>query len=122
MAPKHKFTFRVRPIDIDGDGIPDGDLVEKVNTSGIVVNRKFVSHAQMDKMVKAIPKETKVVVKAEPKKRVVYNDKNIDSVEPQPVLVADKTGLGQSIKNGFGLGLGLAASEALFDGVMGMFQ
>jgi hypothetical protein len=132
MAPK--YTYRVRPIDIDGDGIPDGSLVEKL-LNGAVVNRKFVTDAKMSKVVKfvtdakmskvvkSIPvtKTVNVPKKSVERPRVVYPDKKIEIAEQQPVLVADKTSLGQSLKSGFGLGLGLAASEALFDGVANFF-
>jgi hypothetical protein len=115
MPPK--FTYRVRPIDIDGDNIPDGDLVEKVNAKGQVVSRKFVPKDKMEELAKTLPapKTTRT-----PKQRVVYKDNNMEA-QQQPVMVADQTSLGNHIKAGFGLGLGASAGQALFDGVASLF-
>lgn len=119
-----KFTFNVRPLDIDGDNIPDGDLVEKINSKGVVVSRKFVPYEKIKKIVDNIPKEPKQTTK---KTRVIYKDSAITSTptpgtEQQPVMVADKTGFGQYLKQGFGVGLGASAGKALFDGVASLFS
>jgi len=45
------FTYQVLPVDVDGDGIPDGDLVMKINAKGETVSRRFISSSKMEQIV-----------------------------------------------------------------------
>lgn len=118
-----KFTYVVRPLDVDGDGIPDGDLIEKVNIkTGEVVSRKFVTSAKSKKIVNSLPRAP---VPKTQKQRVVYKDSQINRMEQQqqqPIMVADQTTFGQSLKTGFATGLGREAASSLFDAVGGLFE
>ncbi len=51
-AKKKAYTYKVSQIDIDGDGIPDGDLIEEIDTkTGQVIRRKFVSSEVLQNIV-----------------------------------------------------------------------
>lgn len=129
MASKQKVQYTVESIDVDGDNIPDGDLVTKY-VNGKVVSRKFVPLAKLKQVVKEAEAEAKV---AEAKTassssrtpsgtRMVY--KNMPSVDKtdKPVVVAEQTGFGQYLKAGAGTEAGRLITDAIFTGIASLFN
>lgn len=96
--PKKKttgFTYRVSHIDIDGDGIPDGDLIEQIDSKGVVVSRKFVSSDVLQNIVsgvktKANQRDIKTGkaplkrIKSEAPGLVVMSKKRMNAPVPRP--------------------------------------
>jgi len=141
MPKKNGFTYRVSHIDIDGDGIPDGDLIEKINSKGVVVSRKFVTSDVLDNIVNGVKynanqhdiKTGKVPskIKSESPGFVVMPNKRMNAPiqsAPPPagsnnqVMVADNTSFGSSLKGAFAWGIGFTAGEMLVEGVAGLFE
>jgi hypothetical protein len=125
MPKKEKVQYTIEPIDIDGDNIPDGDLVTKY-VNGKVVTRKFVPLKKLKKVVKeAAAKIAKTQGQSQAAPRtpqMVY--KNMPAVDQtdKPVMVADQTGFGQYIKAGAGLEAGRMATEAVVSGITSLFS
>jgi hypothetical protein len=143
--PKKKttgFTYRVSHIDIDGDGIPDGDLIEQIDSKGVVVSRKFVSSDVLQNIVsgvktKANQRDIKTGkaplkrIKSEAPGLVVMSKKRMNAPVPPPpppagvnnqVMVADNTSFGSSLKGSFALGIGFTAGQMLVEGIAGLFS
>lgn len=124
-----KIQYTVEAIDIDGDNVPDGDLVTKY-VNGKVMSRKFVPLKKLKKAVKdaQAQQQQSAVNSATPTPRtpggtrIVY--KNMPNVQDsnQPVMVADQTGFGQYIKAGAGLQAGSMATEAVVSGIASLFS
>jgi hypothetical protein len=132
-------TYRVSQIDVDGDGIPDGDLIEEIDSKGVVVKRKFVSSEVLQKIVsdtKLVDNQsTKRKNSGPPPKRfvsdapglaVLPNKKMATTQTPyQPnvnqLVVADNTSLGSELKRSFTWGIGMSAGQMLVEGVVGLF-
>lgn len=125
--PAKKVQYTVEAIDIDGDNIPDGDLVTKY-VNGKVVSRKFVPLKKLKKAVKdaQVQQMANDAAPATPRTpggtRIVY--KNMPNVQDtnNPVMVADQTGFGQYIKAGAGLQAGSMATEAVVSGIASLFS
>lgn len=135
MPKEQKVQYTVESIDIDGDGIPDGDMVTKY-VNGKVHSRKFVPLSKMKQISKDVnkitkkdtPKTTKPKTESsslrspkEAKEKIVY--KNIPDVADtqKPVLIQDTTGFGQYVKAGAGMAVGSAAVNVAIDAFAGMF-
>lgn len=129
----NKITYNVLPIDVDGDGIPDGDLIEMVK-NGKVISRKFVPKEKMKKLAKEI-KETEKKNGKEKKTKVIFKEKALNKKETpsvnttatspteQPIVrVADATSFGQSLKTGAATGIGITAGSMLVSGIAGLFS
>jgi hypothetical protein len=130
MPAQKKVQYTVEAIDIDGDNIPDGDLVTKY-VNGKVVSRKFVPLKKLKKVVKEAQAQQQQQLQANnapatPRtpggSRIVY--KNMPQVQDtnNPVMVADQTGFGQYIKAGAGLQAGSMATEAVVSGISSLFS
>lgn len=117
MVKKEQYT--IESIDVDGDGIPDGDLVTKY-INGKVVSRKFVPLTKLKKIAANIQNQNVKTPKSAPK--MVY--KNIPQVQDtnKPVLIQDKTGFAQYIKAGAGHEAGKLATDAVVDGLKDLFS
>ena len=123
-----KPRYVVEAIDIDGDNIPDGDLVRKYIGNKLVA-QKFVAYDKLKKIAdKAINKakletrKTEEMAKArglkrvptEKRERILYKNpppENRDN--SNRVIVEQDTGLGQYLKMGFGVGAGAAVGNAV---------
>ena len=119
MVKKEQYT--VESIDVDGDGIPDGDLVTKY-VNGKVISRKFVPLSKLKniaKNIKTVQNQNVKTVSKSPK--MIY--KNIPPVQDtnKPVLVQDTTGFAQYIKAGAGHEAGRLATDAVVDGFKSLF-
>jgi hypothetical protein len=122
-------SYSVEAIDVDGDGVPDGDLVTQY-VNGKVVSRKFVPHKKMKQIAnKAIKAAKQPATPGQPqtpqqRKRLIY--KSVPQVpDPQkngPVMVADQTGFAQYLKMGAATQAGALATNAVVDGIAGLFS
>lgn len=128
MVKKQKVQYTVEAIDVDGDNIPDGDLVTKY-VNGKVVSRKYVPLKKLKKVVhdaELANENANVSRGATPRTpggtRIVY--KNMPNVQDtdRPVMVADQTGFGQYIKAGAGLEAGRIATDAVVSGIASLFS
>jgi sRNA-binding protein len=123
-------TYNILPIDVDGDGIPDGNLIEQVK-NGVVIARKFVENKKMEKIATKIKdvdkknkkeKKTKVVFKEKALNKKTKADTVIPSQQEQPVVrVADATSFAQSLKTGAATGIGATAGSILVKEIFAMF-
>jgi hypothetical protein len=123
-SAKKNVTYTVEAIDVDGDGVPDGDLVTMF-VNGKVVSRKFVPHEKMKQIADNAAAQQPTTPKAPGRqKRLIY--KNVPAVpDPQrngPVMVADQTGFAQYIKMGAATQAGALATNAVVDGIAGLFS
>lgn len=114
------FQYTIEKIDIDGDGIPDGDLVSqwKLNRKGerVLVSRKFVPIQKIKEIVDNIPKT--------PKAKTIRTYKKAIPSEPTtaPVQIQDKTEFVQYIKQGAGTQIGRIAVDSLAGALGDMFS
>ena len=123
-AKKNVVTYTVEAIDVDGDGIPDGDLVTKF-VNGKVVLRKFVPHEKMKEIADNAAAQQPSTPKAGRQKRLIYKNVPATAPDPQrngPVMVADQTGFAQYIKMGAATQAGSLATNAVVDGIAGLFS
>jgi hypothetical protein len=118
---KAKEQFTVEPIDIDGDNIPDGDLVTKY-VNGKVVSRKFVQLKKLEAIADGVNTTANASsTNTRGANKFVYKQMpNITETE-KPVLVQDSTGFAQYMKMGAGLTAGQIATTTVFDGLKGLF-
>lgn len=138
MPRKKNIQFQVEniekvPIDIDGDGEPDGYLVTMF-VNGKAVSKKFVPlqrlkgivdkaslNATQNSVVKTV--KSRATTPREPKSRVVYNKLPAQPDQtPQPLQVQDKTTFGQYVKQGVGIYAGKAVVEGVVDGLKSLFS
>jgi hypothetical protein len=139
--PREQYT--VEPIDVDGDGIPDGDMVTKY-VNGKVVSRKFVPMKKIQQIVAKSMASSAASSASRPKKArappsatqgMVYASwaglgggcaptyKRLPEVQEsnKPVLVQDSTGFAQYVKAGAGMEAGRLATDAVVDGLEDLF-
>ena len=115
-----KVQYTIEPIDVDGDGIPDGDLVSKY-VNGKLMSRKFVALTKLKKIADNSSSKSNVQDNSSKKSKVIY--KNLPNVQDtdKPVLVQDTTGIAQYIKQGAATQAGRLATDAVVDGIKGLF-
>ena len=112
--------FEVEKIDIDGDGIPDGDLVKKLQKGAAgwkVVSQKFVPAEKMQ----MIAANAIAAGQYGSKEQVVYQRQPINE-DNKPVIIKDETNFGQYVKEGAGLQLGAGAVAIAFAGLASLFS
>jgi hypothetical protein len=126
-----KYHYVVEPVDVDGDGVPDGDLVKQYEGKKLI-STKFVPVSKLKKIAKnvsKVAKEEEKIAKSQktsvPKERIVYKSQPSNS-NVKPVVVKDGTNFGQYLKAGVGMGAGFAvghmAVDAVADGIGGLFE
>jgi len=134
MPPKNKkYRFLIEKIDIDGDGIPDGDLIKRY-LGDKFIDQKFVPIDKYNKLNDII-KDTNNIKpsKSNPKVKMIYKQKdytnkinNNQLPTDQRIIVQDNTGFVQKLTsglgNGLGLGIGMAGANAIADGISGLFD
>jgi hypothetical protein len=104
-------------VDVDGDGIIDGDLVTKY-VDGKIAGHKFVKSEKLKNMVVKNNSAPKHSIQSKP--RVYKNMPQVQNTNNQ-VMVQDKTEFGQYLKQGLGLGIGMEAGKTLVDGLESLF-
>ena len=108
-----RYRYTVLPMDVDGNGIPDGDIIEKFDIkTQKVVSRIFVPKKDLDKIVKDM-KVAEKTANANANAKVAPSD--------SIVRVKEKTSFLQSLKTGFGSGIGHAAAGAMVNGIGKLF-
>ena len=96
------------------DGMPDANLIIKYK-NGKKISQKVV-HTDNLKNV-ANESVSRHSDKKQPKIKIVYAQ--VPQNNQQPIVVERQAGFGTYLMQGFGLGLGLEAAGALFDGIDG---
>lgn len=100
-----KYTVEPMPAETIHQSIK-GDVVKKY-INGKLVKQKFVSDKKINKLIKKIERKFS-------KKNGGTVSKN---VQPNQIEVSDKTTFSQSLKSGFGSGLGFAAAFELIGAI-----
>jgi hypothetical protein len=123
-----KIQYTVTPLDIDGDGIADGDVITKYK-DGVVETSKYVPlkklKNEMKKAVTEVSKSTTESQKPKPQsqKQVVYKNMPQDIQQSNnTVFVSDQTGFGQYVKQGAGFAVGSLAVDAAVNAISGLFS
>jgi hypothetical protein len=109
----------IEKIDVDGDGVPDGELVKHIR-NGKVIEQKFVSVTRMKELAEEVFSENNVHDTG-PRQRMVYNNPNAVNIENKPVVIQDGTTFGQYVKEGAGHTAGTVGALAVFEGLMSLF-
>lgn len=106
--------FRVEKLDINGDGIPDGDLVIRY-VNGKEAGKQFVPFDKLKKIV------DNSIVNAPLKKteqlKVYKTRLPTPQQQKQPVVIENETSMLHYVKAGFGLNLGAQAANVAVAGV-----
>ncbi len=137
MAPKRaapkrappKVHFTVESIDVDGDSIPDGDMVSKY-VDGVLVSRKFVPLTKLKRIARNAAAKSRS--SSRPPRNAPPNaprnappnaprNARANAAPDNRVIVQEDTGFGQYIKAGAGMEAGRVATDAVVDGLMGLF-
>lgn len=114
-----EFNYTVEAIDVDGDKVPDGDLVTQWK-NGKVVSRKFVAYKKMQEVTNQILAAPRVA-----KKKAIKVTKRRPVVTPSAenrVVVQDDTGFMQLVKQGAGREAGSIAINSAVDVLKGLFE
>lgn len=125
--------YRVEQIDVDDDGVPDGDMVTKI-VNGKVVSRKFVpfyklaeiannavassNNSNRNKNISYKVRGLNNAPAAPSRERIVY--KNMPAPvasQNKPVIVQERSGFGEYLKMGAGMGAGAAAGSMAVHGI-----
>lgn len=127
-----KVQYTVTPLDVDGDGVADGDVITKY-VNGVVETSKYVPLKKMkSEFKKAVTAASKPkagnpvasgVDKTPSQKQVVYKNMPQDIQQSNnTVMVSDQTGFGQYVKQGAGFAVGGLLVDAAVDTVSGFFS
>ena len=114
--------FVIEKIDVDGDGIPDGDLVKEYEGDKLL-SQKFVPKEKMAEIVDNALNQPKS--NSGPKEKIIYKNEpqNIDN---KPIVIKDDTNFAQFVKAGIALEVGRevtkGAVELLFIGLLELFS
>ena len=112
------FKYTIEKIDIDGDGIPDGDLISqwKVTKTGkkTLVSRKFVPIKKIKEIVDNLPTTNA--------KKISYKKSLPTEPTIAPVQIQDKTHFVQYMKQGAGNEIGRVAVDSLADALGNLFD
>ncbi len=111
-ASTGKVHYTFEPLDTDGDGVPDGDLVTKYVDGKVDGRPKFVP---LDTMKKKIAEENQ---KAPQTGAPVAVSGDVNS----PVQISDQTSFGQYVKQGAGTALGAIATTTVFNALGSIFD
>jgi DNA-binding beta-propeller fold protein YncE len=112
-----KTRYVVEKVEIDG--LPKGDVIKQYNGKKLVA-QKFVPAKQLQKIAakaKKVQEEDTKSAAPSPKKKIVYSRTPANN----EVVVKNKTNFAEYIKLGAGVGIGMLAVEAVFDGVAALF-
>ena len=122
-----KIRYVVEAVDVDGDGIPDGDLVKKFNGNKLI-SQKFVAAREMKKIANVAKQRVvaqQAVAPRQPKQKIIYRTAPVVSAENKPVIVQQQTNLGEYLKMGFGVGVGAEVGKrgvyTVFSGLSSLF-
>jgi hypothetical protein len=110
---KKKDTKGVQYVIEKIDGMPNADLVIKYK-NGKKVGQKVIS---IDKLKGASSESVALNQKKQKKEKIVYVQAPAPQQAQQPVIVQKQAGFGDYLVQGFGLGLGMDAAGALFNGI-----
>jgi len=95
------------------DGMPNADLVIQYK-NGKKIGQKVIP---IDRLKAASSESATLNEKKQKKTKIVYVQPPTPQQLQQPVIVQKRAGFGDYLMQGFGLGLGLDAAGALFDGI-----
>jgi hypothetical protein len=112
-----KVHYTFEPLDTDGDGVPDGDLVTKYVDGKVEGRPKFVP---LDTMKKKIDEVNQNAPHMATGPRVAVSGQNQDV--NSPVQIADQTSFGQYVKQGAGTALGAIATTTVFNALGSIFD
>jgi hypothetical protein len=114
---EESFRYRIVPVDVDNDGTHDGDMVIKLDNLGNIIEQKYVPRERMEQIVK------KAMVAQEARTSIVAPRSEVNSPVhmDQRVVVQDDTSFANNLKGAFAWGLGLAAGDAVIQGVTELF-
>jgi hypothetical protein len=110
---KKKNTKGVQYVIEKIDGMPTHDLVIQYK-NGKKVGQKVIP---IERLKGASSESVALNQKKQKKTKIVYVQAPSPQQVQQPVIVQKQAGFGDYLMQGFGLGLGLDAAGALFDGV-----
>ncbi len=115
----NEFRYEIEKIDVDGDGINDGDLIKQIRISdNKVIAQKFVPIKKIQKIVNnALEQSYKSPNKqGEQKQKIIYvrEPKEPDN---KPVIIQDQTNFSQYVKQGVGMGVGWTVGETVTEGI-----
>jgi len=117
------FQYTIEPIDVDGDGIHDGDLVTKwrlkKDGTRVVVSHKFVAAKKMKEIAKKVSKAANP--SSSPNLKTYKGATPPPAQVAQPVQVQDKTNFGQFVKLGAGVEIGRLAVDAVAGALSDLF-
>lgn len=118
-SPRTRFV--IERLDVDGDGIPDGDLVKEY-VGDRLVRQKFVALDRLKNITDdAIANAAAVAQGPEKPQKVVY-ERMPAHPEDKPVIVQSDTSFGHYVKAGAGLQLGAIAVDGVVSGLASLFS
>lgn len=88
-----------------------GDIFKKY-VNGVLVKQVFVSKNKFKELIEKTKKNNN-------KKKGGVSKKQQQPIAPQQVAVSDQTSLGQYVKTGFGIEVGILAASSIFEAIFG---
>lgn len=120
-APRVRFV--IERLDVNGDGIPDGDLVKEYQGDRLVA-QKFVALDRLKQIAEnavAAQVASPAPAAAGRPQKIVY-ERAPAHPETKPIVVQSDTSFGHYVKAGAALSLGDTAMDALLSGLAGLFS
>lgn len=114
--------YVIEPLDIDGDGIPDGDLIKQIKNDKVIA-QKFVAKKKLENIVnQAIQySENHHSTPANHNEQIIYK-RDPQHPEDKPVIIKDDTNFGQYVKMGVGVTVGEVLVKGLVSGLSSLFS
>ena len=120
-APPPRTRFVIERLDVDGDGIPDGDLVKEY-VGDRLVRQKFVALDRLKNITDDAIANAAAVAQGPVKPQKVVYERMPAHPEDKPVIVQSDTSFGHYVKAGAGLQLGSIAMDGVVSGLASLFS
>jgi len=120
-APLPRTRFVIERLDVDGDGIPDGDLVKEY-VGDRLVRQKFVALDRLKNITEAAIANAQAASPIPEKPQKVVYERMPAHPEDKPVIVQSDTSFGHYVKAGAGLQLGSIAMNGVASGLASLFS